>query len=123
MKKLFLVFSGLVFLLSTTAFSKDVVSDTSFSKDVTIESFISAGDKENLDKILDDYEKLIDEYIRLVKAAKAGDSTAMLESVSILERYQDLGERLEKNKEAMTPKQMKKFLRIQKKLLKVAASL
>ncbi|MCC8089658.1 MAG: hypothetical protein LIO79_10460 [Rikenellaceae bacterium] len=69
------------------------------------------------DKVLDDYEKYIDQYIRLYKKAVNGDVSAMSEYVSMLEKAESLGDKLDKAKGNMTTAQLNRYTQISAKLL------
>jgi predicted nucleic acid-binding Zn-ribbon protein len=77
---------------------------------------IFAGD--NIDKLLDEYEKVINQYIKLYKKAMSGDMTAMNEYVKIAEKAQQLSEKISKAADKMTPAQKKRLASIADKMVK-----
>jgi len=74
----------------------------------------------NWDEILDRYERVVNEYVRLYKKVQAGDYTAAAEMASIAEDYEELSEALDSARGSMTPQQANRLLMIQNKLLQVA---
>ena len=77
---------------------------------------------EDWDKILDDYESLMDSYIRLAKKAKEGDMSAMSEYSNILQKTQSLSRKME-NASTMTPRQIERYTKIQTKFAEAAATM
>ena len=75
---------------------------------------IFAGDK--WDKLLDEYEKYVDQYIKTYKKAMKGDMSAMSEYVKLAEKAQELSEKIDKAKGEMSDAQMKRYLKITKKM-------
>lgn len=87
------------------------------------ESLTKASNGKDWDKILTDYESYTDKYIQLLKKANSGDMSAMAEYVSILEKAQALEESLSDADDEMTSAQLKKFMKIQQKLIDAASDL
>lgn len=69
------------------------------------------------DKVLDSYEKYIDQYAKLYKKAQAGDMSAMTEYASMLEKANDLSSKLNGAKSDMSAAQMARFTKLQSKLV------
>jgi hypothetical protein len=65
----------------------------------------------------------VDKYIKLLKKANEGDMSAMTEYVKMLEKAEELSEKLENAEEDLTPAQAQRFLKIQTKLLEAASDL
>lgn len=79
-------------------------------------------DSKKWDKILDDYESYVDQYIKLLKKATSGDLSAMTEYVSFLEKAQELQEELDGAKDELTTTQMKRLVKINQKLTDAAVN-
>lgn len=77
---------------------------------------IVAGD--NIDKLLDEYEKYVDQYIMTYKKAMKGDMSAMNEYVKLAEKAQKLADKLEKTEDEMSAAQMKRYAKITEKMMK-----
>ena len=75
---------------------------------------IVAGD--DWDKVLNEYEKYVDQYIKTYKKAMKGDMSAMSEYVKLAEKAQELSEKIDKAKGEMSDAQMKRYLKITKKM-------
>lgn len=69
------------------------------------------------DKVLDSYEKYIDQYAKLYKKAQAGDMSAMTEYASMLEKANDLSSKLNGAKSEMSVAQIARFTKLQSKLI------
>lgn len=72
----------------------------------------------NWDEILDRYEKLVNDYVRLVKKARNGDLSAATEMASLASEYEDLSEDIESASGSMTMQQANRYAAIQRKMLK-----
>ena len=114
MKKVVLTVAMMAFLMGgigTTASAMEVASL------VKVENV--AGD--NWDKLLDEYEKYVDQYIKTYKKAMQGDMTALGEYVKLAEKAQKLAEKLEEAEDEMTPAQLKRYAKINDKMTKALA--
>ncbi len=78
---------------------------------------------ENWDKIIADYEKFTDNYLRLAKKANSGDVSALSEYTAAMEEAQRLSEQLESAGDILTPPQLSKFMEVQTKFAKGAMEL
>lgn len=80
-------------------------------------AYSSSGSKQ-WDKILDEYESLVNKYISLAKKAAKGNPTAVLECASILAKTEKLSDRLDKAEEDddLSISQAKRFLKLTNKL-------
>lgn len=74
----------------------------------------------NWDSTLDEYEKYIDNYIKLYKKAQNGDTSALTEYASLLEKAQSLSEKLSNAQGDLTPTQASRFIKLQQKLANAA---
>ena len=79
----------------------------------TAKSEIVAGD--DWDKILNEYEKYVDQYIKTYKKAMSGDMTAMSEYVKLAEKAQKLAAKLENAEDELTTAQLKRLARKERK--------
>ncbi len=86
-------------------------------KEVVDESdYTSEASGENWDAVLDSYEKYVNNYLRLMKKAKAGDASALSEYASMLQEAQEFGEKLSNAQGELTPAQQARYLKITKKM-------
>lgn len=76
----------------------------------------SAASGEDWDAVLDSYEKYVNNYVRLMKKANAGDASAMSEYPSMLQEAQEFSEKLSNAQGELTSTQMARYLRITKKM-------
>lgn len=77
------------------------------------------GGKDNWDAVLDEYEKIVDQTIKIQKKVEAGDTNVLTEMTSLSKKYQDLNEKLAKAKDRqMTEAQVKRFVAICEKYAK-----
>ena len=67
-------------------------------------------------KVLDEFEKYVDQYIKTLKKAKSGDVSAMTEYVELAEKAQKLSEKIENAEDEMTAAQTQRYLKILKKM-------
>ena len=111
MKKTILTVAMMAFLMGGVC---TIVSATETTN--TTRSEIVAGD--DWDKILKEYEKYVDQYIKTYKKAMSGDMTAMSEYVELAEKAQKLAEKLEKAEDEMTTAQLKRYAKITEKMTK-----
>lgn len=88
------------------------------SNEVISDAKTISTDTKNIDKMLDDYEEYVDQYIVYAKKINNGDMTAMKEYTEIMQKANDYAESMEKVKddEEVTPAQMKRMLEIQTKM-------
>ena len=114
MKKILLV--AVLMTASTSAFSAN--NNTEMSG-VEIVNVIN----DDVDDLLNAYEKYVNQYIATLAKAKNGDASAMAEYAKLLQKATDLQKKLEKVKGDMTPAQMNRLLKIMQKLNKAAANL
>ncbi len=78
--------------------------------------YTSEASGENWDAVLDSYEKYVNNYLRLMKKAKAGDASALSEYASMLQEAQEFGEKLSNAQGELTPAQQARYLKITKKM-------
>lgn len=82
----------------------------------TAKSEIVAGD--DWDKILNEYEKYVDQYIKTYKKAMNGDMSAKNEYAKLAEKAQKLAAKLENAKDELTTAQLKRLAKINEKMQK-----
>lgn len=79
----------------------------------------SSGSKQ-WDKVLDDFEKYVDQYISLLKKSKSGDLSAMTEYVSFLEKAEKLEKDLDRAEDELSASQLQRYLKITQKMTNAA---
>lgn len=90
-------------------------------KDIDLE--LDRTSENNFDELLSEFESYVDQYIKVLKKAKSGDLSAITEYPSLFEKAQSLQSSLTNSKDDMSPSQVKKLLKIQKKLIEAAQNL
>ena len=86
-------------------------------------SFDETSEDNNLDELLDKYEEYYDTYISLMKKAKNGDVSAVVEYGKYLKKSQELSKKIEQAKGDLTTSQLARFQKIQMKLMKAMKEL
>lgn len=86
-------------------------------------SYGSTGSSEDWDAVLTSYENYVDQYISFMKRAANGDASAMAEYPAIMEKAQDLGNKLSNAQGEMSPAQWARFERIQMKFAQAAVEM
>lgn len=86
-------------------------------------SFYETSEDNNLDELLDKYEEYYDTYISLMKKAKNGDMSAVVEYGKYLKKSQELSKKIEQAKGDLTTSQLARFQKIQMKLMKAMKEL
>ncbi len=71
----------------------------------------------NWDEILDRYERIVDDYVRLYKKSKSGDMSAAVEMASLASDYASLSDEIEDARGSMTTAQANRFANIQRRML------
>lgn len=74
----------------------------------------------NWDEVLDEYEKYVDSYIKLVNKANKGDLDALSEYASMLEKAESFSGKLDNADDEMTAKQLARYEKITLKMSKAA---
>ena len=77
---------------------------------------VSVGDK--WDKILDEYEKYVNQYITAYNKVKKGDATAVSECAKLAEKAQKLANQLEDAEDELSDAQLKRLAKITEKMAK-----
>lgn len=109
MKKILL--SGVVMALTLCGFTAN--ANTISSTTSSMEAIAASTD---WDKLLNDYENYVNQYIAMYKKAMSGDATAMTEYVKLMEKAQKLADQLEKAEDDMTSAQIQRYLKITQKM-------
>lgn len=86
--------------------------------DDNISSASSSSD--DFDEFYASYEKFVNKYIAVMKKAKNGDASAMLEAASLLEDANEAADKIDNIKGDLTPAQLSKFTKLQQKLASAA---
>lgn len=72
------------------------------------------------DAVLDEYEKYVDAYIKLVNKANKGDMSALSEYVTMMEKAEFLEDKLDDADDELTARQIARFEKIINKMSKAA---
>ncbi|MBR6125581.1 hypothetical protein IKQ19_18650 [Candidatus Saccharibacteria bacterium] len=104
---------------SLSSFSNDDDSEDD-GDDEDDEEIASSKNSTNWDKVLDEYESYVNQYIVLMKKAKNGDMSAMNEYAKMLEKAQNFADKLEDADDAMTTAQMARYTKITAKMTQAA---
>mgnify|MGYP003397680814 CR=1 FL=1 len=104
---------------SLSSFSNDDDSEDD-GDDEDDEEIASSKNSTNWDKVLDEYESYVNQYIVLMKKAKNGDMSAMNEYAKMLEKAQNFADKLEDADDAMTTAQMTRYTKITAKMTQAA---
>lgn len=75
------------------------------------------------DKVLDDFESYVDQYISFSKKTSSGNLTALAEYASLMEKTEKLEKDLNAAQNEMTKAQMKRYLKIIEKMTNAAIDL
>jgi hypothetical protein len=76
---------------------------------------ISSG-SEDWDSLLDTYESYVDKYISYMKKAANGDMSALSEYPALMEKAQELSEKIDNAKDDMSSSQLKRYMEITMKM-------
>ena len=96
------------------------VQDTSADASVAATDSKSSENSENWDAVLDSYENYVNQYIKLMKKAQAGDVSAVAEYASMMEKAEDLSNKLEKAEDSLSSAQLARYTKITQKLASAA---
>lgn len=104
---------------------KDIVDkmlESGLSENDTANDGEAVSDEE-IDKMLDDYESLVDSYAKIAKKVKDGDLFAVAESANMTTKAMDFVDKLEKFDGKMSAVQLKRFTEIQAKMAKLSVDM
>lgn len=77
-------------------------------------------DSEDWDALLDSYEKYVDKYISFAKKAATGDMDALTEYPALMEKAQELSDKMEDAKGEMSASQWRRYMEITNKMATAA---
>lgn len=104
-----------------------VAAPTTYAATVSLNSNVATTAQANAssdwDSILNDFEKYVDNYVRIMKKAQQGDPAAIADSMSLLETANKLSEKLENADDELTPAQMKRYTAILTKMTNATMSM
>lgn len=96
-----------------------VYSDNSANDSKSSTSEVTS-DYEDWDKALDEYEKYIDSYIKILKKVKANDMSAISEYPTYVEKAESFSKKFDNAKGAMSAKQIKRYTELTMKITTAA---
>ena len=109
MKKTFLILMLAIFI---GGFSTPLIANELIVSDVTE---ISVGDE--WDDLLDEYEKTVDQFIKLLKKLEAGDESVIDEYERLDEKEEIIADKLDDAIDELTDAQLKRFEKIEDRLI------
>lgn len=113
------------FSISSSVVIDEFENNTSDAASESSNDGLSSNDEtgsENWDKLLDDYEAYVDDYIRLYKKAMNGDQSALAEYPSLMEKATNLQESMTQaqSDNKLSGKQISRLTTIQTKMIQAA---
>jgi hypothetical protein len=92
------------------------------SSSAAVSSTSSTSSSSDWSALLDDYEQLIDSYIRLMKKAQAGDITAVTEYPTVMQKALSVQQKLEEGQANgdLSADDIQKLLKLQQKMMSAA---
>ena len=103
---------------SESSDDSSVSSDDSSDEDESISS--SSTSSKDWDSMLDSYEEYVDKYIVLAKKAAKGDMSAMAEYAGLMQKAQELSDKINGAQGDMSASQWARYLKITTKMTKAA---
>lgn len=103
---------------SESSDDSSVSSDDSSDEDESISS--SSTSSKDWDSMLDSYEEYVDKYIVLAKKAAKGDMTAMAEYAGLMQKAQELSDKMDGAQGDMSASQWARYLKITTKMTTAA---
>ena len=73
--------------------------------------------------MLDDYESMIDSYAKIAEKSKKGDMSALADLTNYMSKLESISSKLDGAESDLTPAQAARFVKLQAKMAKVAATL
>ena len=112
MKKLVLTVALFAFMMGGVSFSATAAPTVNPTQ---IE--VRAGDE--IDKLLDEYEQYVEQYIKVYKKAKSGDMRSSQDLVTLADKGTKLVDKIQKAtaKQKMTDAQTKRYMNLSKRLM------
>ncbi|WP_052180796.1 DUF6591 domain-containing protein [Alistipes sp. ZOR0009] len=119
-----LAFSAILLVASCGSKETKESADTATTTSLTgTETTAETASSENWDDVLNSYEEYIDQYIKLMKKANAGDMSAVSEYPAMMDKANELGEKLQNASTTLTTEQMSRFTELQTKLTNAATEM
>jgi hypothetical protein len=87
------------------------------------DSYSSSSSSENWDALLNSYDQYVTKYISLAKKAAKGDTSALSEYPSLMQKAQDLSEKIKDAQGEMSSSQWSRYMQITNKMAQAAQSL
>ncbi|PCJ26764.1 MAG: hypothetical protein COA97_05060 [Flavobacteriales bacterium] len=87
------------------------------------ETTSKSGGSAEWDSLLDDYEEMYDDYIKLVKKAQKNDNSALSEYPKVYAKMITISQKLEKAGDDLSPEQITRFMEIQVNAMQAATEL
>lgn len=99
--------------------NKSSISDDSSEDSQDLVSNTTNSGSGNYDKMLDDYEQYVDQYVKFYQKAKGGDNSAMTEYPAMMEKAMNLQKSMERaqNDNDLSSTQVARMMRIQAKMV------
>jgi preprotein translocase subunit Sss1 len=102
--------------------SEESIKDINESVETSNEIF-SDTDTPDWNELLDSYEQYVDKYISYVKKAAKGDMDALAEYPSLMQKAQELSEKMEGAQSNMSESQWARYMKITNKMTKALQEL
>lgn len=113
MKKLFFLVIAAMFGMTA-----GINANAATSSVMSASAVAASSSSSDWDKVLDSYEKYVNEYIAVYKKIQAGDASAYSQLASLMEKYQKLADQLDKASGELTASQLARLQKINAKLAK-----
>jgi hypothetical protein len=94
----------------------DLVEEIEEQIEEQIDSFLNSGSRD-WDKVLDDYESYVDQYLSLIKKANKGDLSAMTEYMKCMEKAEKLEKELDEAQGDLSVAQLNRLNKINQKMI------
>lgn len=105
---------------SSSSSSSDDESSSDDDDDDTDSYSSSSSGSQDWDALLNSYEQYVDKYISYMKKASKGDMNALAEYPALMEKAQELSEKMENAQGDMSASQWARYMKITKKMAKAA---
>ena len=99
---------------------EDIVNETVNAVSEAIDEVASMSGDDSIDDYLDSYEDFVDDYISLLRKAKEGDLSALSEYPAMMNKAQNVANKLTSVQGNMSVSQANRFAKIQKKIQNAA---
>ena len=83
----------------------------------------NSSDSEDWDAMLDSYEEYVDKYISCAKKASSGDMAALQEYASLMEKAQEISDKMDDAKDEMSASQWARYMKITNKMASAASQM